>query len=256
MSKFNETTRQFEIAPGSPEVPLVREIVEDGRTTILYDYNRLLMDAQGMFWILPQDGGLYRYDPATQITEKAFNFPYEQVRSLTFAPDGSLYFWINDRQGERKFGRMTSSGAILIQYFPDTGIIMPVALPEEEWPYFSGMLFDQAGRLWLGATGYRDLDAEWHLVNPYPEVIFNLYDEGGYSQSWGPPSLMFESSDGVLWFDKFMDTGVWAEGTAWYDPATGEGCLFTNRPANIIEDHQRQLWLAVDGVLYNYALAS
>ena len=241
--------------PSAPEVPLVREVVQ-GRTTLSVDYNRVLMDDQGIVWIMPADGGLYRYDPATQITEKAFNFPYDDFGNLVFAPDGSLYFWTydNERSDVTKFGRMTGQGAALIQYFPDTGVIIPVDLPDEDWPYFSGMLFDHMGRLWLGANGYRDLDGMWRLLNPYPEVTFKVYDEGSVNELWGSPQLIFESSDGVLWFQKYTDSGPWAEGTAWYNPATGEGCLFTNRPANIIEDDQRQLWMVVDGVLYKYTL--
>ena len=41
-----------------------------------------------------------------------------------------------------------------------------------------------------------------------------------------------------------------AEGTAWYDPETGEGCMFTNIHGTIIEDDEQVLWMLLDEKLY------
>jgi hypothetical protein len=48
--------------------------------------------------------------------------------------------------------------------------------------------------------------------------------------------------------------GRLGEGTAWYDPEAGKGCLFTNLASYIVEDANKQLWMVADGKLYRYPL--
>jgi hypothetical protein len=45
-------------------------------------------------------------------------------------------------------------------------------------------------------------------------------------------------------------------GTAWYNPETGEGCMFTSFSARITEDDQQQLWMFAGGKLYRLPLAT
>ena len=123
-------------------------------------------------------------------------------------------------------------------------------MPDEEWPAFNGLMVDDVGRLRLGSIGYLDTQQNWKLLHPDPEEYFR----NRVSYVWAPAALMLESSDGILWFGKYLDTGGQGEGTAWYDPETNEGCLFTNIPATVIEDENRQLWLVADGGLYRYSL--
>jgi hypothetical protein len=89
------------------------------------------------------------------------------------------------------------------------------------------------------------LDGSWHLIHPYPEQAFD--HAGDYL--WVPPSLLMESSDGKLWYNRYMDGQ--GDGTAWYDPKTGEGCLFADYPSTLIEDSKQQLWMAAGGKLYS-----
>jgi hypothetical protein len=68
---------------------------------------------------------------------------------------------------------------------------------------------------------------------------------------------IIESSDGTLWFEKFMDTsGAFGQGTGWFDPETGEGCRFTIEATSIVEDSNQTLWIVADEILYSYALDS
>ena len=62
-----------------------------------------------------------------------------------------------------------------------------------------------------------------------------------------------ESYDGILWYNKSLDDVI-ISGMAWFNPNTREGCMFTNIVSNIIEDSDRQLWLAADGKLFKYQL--
>jgi hypothetical protein len=138
---------------------------------------------------------------------------------------------------------------MLYQFVPKSNEIVLIDIPDGTWPIFTGMLVDHRDRLWLGAIGYREPNSEWKLIHPDPQEYFrhagDIY--------WAPPSLMLESSNGILWYKKFLDD-TRASGTAWYDPQTGDGCMFTNLAVNIIEDSEQQLWLVADGKLYKAPL--
>jgi len=238
LSRFNESTRRFELATGALEIPLVV-----GKQYA--SWPKIVLDAQNVFWLFADNDGIYRYDSATQITDKWADLPDVLVTDTALSTDGSIYF----RKEQYQTGFRLQKDE-LFQFLPETGKILPVDVPDNEWPTFSGLLVDHTGRLWLGSTGYRALDGTWHLIMPHPQEFFDHTD--GYL--WSNPRLTFESSDGLLWYYRYLDTEGWAEGTAWYDPNTGEGCLFTNQPANIVEAAGHQLWLAADGKLYQRSL--
>ena len=67
---------------------------------------------------------------------------------------------------------------------------------------------------------------------------------------------MFESSDGRLWFSKYLDAPHLGEGTGWLNPQINAGCLITTRPTTLVEDDDQQLWIAVEGVLYSSDLSA
>jgi len=50
-------------------------------------------------------------------------------------------------------------------------------------------------------------------------------------------------SSGRIWFRTLDENRFGTTGTAWFDPATGNGCKFTNSTGNIIEDSSGYLWL-------------
>ncbi len=255
LSKFNEMTRRFEVVEGVLELPVVREIVNGDSITILSDQTRILLDTRDNFWIFTEYNGIYRYDLADQTTQKQAAFEDFGVGRMIFASDGSMIFWgYNDQiTQEAEYGRIAQGS--LFQFSPKTGVITHIDLPDDEWPYGFGLLLDRSGRLWLGSAGYREPDGRWHLI-ARPENYFNAIDEGSYSYVWDPPTIIYESSDGRLWYRKYLDTSGWAEGTAWYDPETGEGCMFTNYPSYVVEDSEQQMWMVADGELYKYALNS
>ena len=71
----------------------------------------------------------------------------------------------------------------------------------------------------------------------------------------GTPEIMLESSNGVLWFDRFTDNSQ-VDGTAWYNPETGQGCMFTNLVSTIAEDANHTLWFVARERLYKLSLGS
>lgn len=245
LSRFNENSRRFEFADGV--LTLGREFFDRFDTAVI------VLDAADIFWIFVSYDGVYRYDPVTQITEKRVDLPEYEVLGAVLAPDGSIYFqtYSNRMYSGDTFLRVVEG--TLFQFIPETNEILSVDTPKN-LPFYSGLLVDRSGRLWLGSIAYREPDGVWYVMHPDPEWFLNRVDEGSYSYVLAPPTLILESSNGILWYTRYLDTSGLVDGTAWYDPSTREGCMFTNRYANIVEDAESQLWLVVDDVLYKHPM--
>ncbi len=241
LSKFNEQTQQFEFVQGILEIPFTYD-----QLGINIDY---VVDKSGKIWIFVQDDGIYSYDPASQITNKHASLENVFVNSPVLSADGNFYF-IDQHYSKMIRGKPPFRIAkdMIFQFVPDTGEIISLEPPEEPWPMAWGMFITASKHLWLSAVGFIDLNnGSWHLIHPKPSRFF----ENVGQDAWASPDLVLESSNGLLWFNKHSDR----YGTAWYDPDTGEGCMFTNIPANIIEDDQQQLWMFADGKLYRYSIS-
>lgn len=247
LSRFNETTRRFEIPEGTPELPYLdyREIYQQNPG---YYWPAILLDNQDVFWVFAHLDGIFRYDPSSQTFEEQVDLPDLLASGLALAPDGSIYFSSPSKYGITARDRLALSEDRLSQFIPGTTEIISIDVPDEPWPYWESVLFDQSGRLWLGIPGYRDVDSTWHLIFPDPEVAFDHVSD----LSWIMPTLLFESSNGRLWYYRFADGR--GDGVAWYDPEIGEGCQITDYPSTVIEDSQQQLWMLAGNTLYRYPL--
>ncbi len=243
LSKFNEDTQRFEFATGAPEISSTMF------SNNFFPWPEIVLDDKNIFWIFTKNNGLYRYDPAVQRTEKQADLSGLNVTRAALSPDGSIFFEVYSEKVYSKESFFRLSDGILFQFTPATKQIAPLNIPNQSWPIFSGMLVDHNGRLWLGAIGYKEPSGDWHLVDPNPQEYF----EHAGDIYWISPTLILESSSGILWYKKLLDD-VRVDGTAWYDPKTGKGCMFTNVAANIIEDSEQQLWLAAAGKLFKYSL--
>lgn len=252
LSKYNENTRQFEFMPGVLEIALEQPV---DPKIVWYPYfagiNIALDNRQNIFWIFSEKDGIYRFNPVTQTTQKWLDSDLRVFFGPVVLPDGSIF--VDDFRPEKNiepyFHLYNGS---LLQFFPDTKKLVPLEMPNEPWPWFSGWLVSGSGDLWLGAMGYRKENGSWQLLHPDTQRYFK--NIGNLTTS--TPYLMLESSDGLLWYQKYLDMGSNHEGTAWYDPRTKEGCMFTNLAVNIIEDSMRQLWLVADGKLYKNSLSN
>lgn len=252
LSRFNETMRQFEFIEGTPEVATFQKIDGVQDLGVFDPETRILLDNNDIFWILFPDDGLYQYDPVSQMNEKRLDHRDISIRYMTLAPDGSVYFSEARKVPVTSWREhYTMPQGILFQYFPETGDVVSLNDPDGVWPLYSGLLVDHRGRLWLGPAGYHELDGTWHLLALDVEDYLNSITD----YNWILPEPIIEDSTGTIWFNKFLDMGgASAEGTAWYNPDTGEGCVFTRMPANIIEDSNQTLWMIVDNTLYALAL--
>jgi hypothetical protein len=251
LSKFNENTRRFEIPENGMRISVSPEEEAYFDRPVLPSAE-ILYDPQGFFWIVVDFDAIYRYDPDTNRVERIANLPAVPIGDAVLAPDGRVFLLKPSDHVETTRSLFSFSEGMLLEVNLGSGNLQMVSGPDETWPIFNGMLVDSIGRLWLGSTGYREPDGTWHLIHPDPEMFFEHAGEPW----WALPILMTNSSDGRLWYQKWLDSGGSNEGTAWYDPKTRQGCLFTNAAANIVEDINHRLWMVAGGNLYEYPLNS
>jgi len=236
LSTFNEETQRFELVEGLEIFPY--------KTVVVY-----LLDSQDNFWIEIKGEGLYRYAAGADKIEKQIDLPADSFSfySVNLAPDGSLYLL-----GKMTDGKFTMDEVSIFHYLPETQELLTMQLPQEPWRIFGGMIVDHKNRIWLGTGGYLDADENWHWVHPDPQAYIDTHMN---TDPWSwvyPPTVITETSDGVLWYANFIDDGRGNDGTAWYDPETGEGCVITSEVSNVVEDSQQRLWLVADKKLYMY----
>lgn len=249
LSIFNEDTRRFETAGVPVKIPVSQETEYYYGQAVL-PWPKIILDEQNAFWILVNFDGIYRYDPVTQAFERAVNLSNTPINEAALATDGSIYLSKLNKNTKTTKALVTLTQGILLHFRPDSSTIETIEIPDAEWPIFSGMLVDHNERLWLGSIGYRDLNETWHLIHSNPEGFFRNAGD----PSWATPRLILESSDGRLWYTRYLDGG--GDGTAWYDPEINDGCLILGHSSIIIEDSKRQLWMVANGKLYMYSLES
>lgn len=232
--RFDETDKRFAVVEG---------VVEYTRPANRYNYHfpYITLDQADMFWIFNMNNLIYNYNPVLGTTE-SYEFDVSTtVLDVTFDSTGQMVILTGTIGGGGLDYR-------LWEFQPINRRLSAIILPGRDWMIYNGILFDRENRLWIGANGYRDNADTWHLINASP-------DELGYELRWAPATPVLASSDGRIWYSRFLDTSGWAEGTAWYDPETDQGCWFTHFPANVVEDHQQRVWLAADGSIYSLNLA-
>lgn len=237
LTKFNEQTRRFELVEGVPDL----------------SSSKILLDESDIFWIFVSYDAIYRYNPSTSTLKKQTNIVNGgEVVDVSESPDNTIYFSLFDPNSMVDY--YTLSGKRVYQFNPASNQIDLISFPDwlEWYPPYSGLLVDTQGSLWLGSLARRDVNGGWKPVHrPYAGRYRRNETGRGW---WSAPRIMMESSDGRLWFTKFMDTGGLVDGTGWYDPQTQKGCMFTNYYTNVVEDSNGFVWAVVDGTLYKYDL--
>ena len=241
LSKFNEETRRFQFVPNVIELPLIIE-KSSNRVNLGIE---ILLSKDDVFWFFVFDDGIYSYNPSSSITTRHRDLPQIEVAKAIESSDGNLYFY-----------RVSDSGNnieedTLSVFNPTTGELASLAPPDEFWPSFSGIALDKNGDLWLGSVAKIMANGTWELLYPNVEYFFDNVQK--WIPVWAPPRVLFESSDGKLWFLNYRDTDIVYEGLAWFDPKQGTGCYFTNIATQIVEI-DGSVWLIVDGSLFRYKL--
>lgn len=237
LSRLNEETQRFEFDKNSMKLQIQTGAINFTK------YRQILLDSEGVFWIVIPNDGIYSYNPAIGITRKKANIPSLDVFESKLGPDNKIYLHV------LTWKTGIEQGAYFV-FSPETNSIVDLPLPSERWPNTGGIHVDHEGQVWLGAIGVRDKAGEWRLLHPNIEEVFENFGNPD-SFRWQSPRIIYESSNGLLWFEKHYPSGL-----AWYDPKTGKGCNFTNFgfPIRMIEDPEKNMWIITEDKLYRYAL--
>ncbi len=234
LAKLNLETRQFILPPDSPMS------TSSTSSTIVFDGD--------IFWLFIEKDGIFRYIPQQSRLIEIIDMPsLDRVLYTAVGIDGSIYYQTALQQPPIYHLNEES----IFRYDSQTDTVHAIGSPEEIWPLNRGLFVDNSGRLWIGSIGYWTPEGNWHLLYTSVEDYNNL----PIQYHWASPEPVFESSDGKLWFSNFWDGGYNFQGTAWYNPETGEGCMFTNSASTLQEDSQQRIWMVTQGELYRARLS-
>ncbi len=195
-------------------------------------------DGADTFWLLVANDGIYSFSASSEQITRVVEIP--NLRPPIYAAmghDRTLYFQILQ---EGLFRVVTEENGLV-----------ELGQPENSWPVNRGIWVDRANNVWLGSVGYRTPNGDWNLIHSDVEG----YSERTMEYIWASPSPVLESSDNRIWFTNWWDGGIYYLGTAWYAPSIGQGCMFTNLFASLVEDSNQQLWMVAGGILYTAHLS-
>lgn len=225
---FDESTQKFERL----------DIVEPIPEGYVYFDKR-----QGEFWIFEKFQAVYSLNPKTSTLVKRLETPNVDFfyNSVALAPDGSIY--ILDSLGNDSSSK---NDLQILKFSPQNNELETIYNPLFDLTPFSSLFMDHSGRLWLDDHAWMNSDGVWYDVVRSPVFITDKSDAGP-NYVWDFPKVVFESSDGRLWFRSM-------NGMVSLDPEKGEWCWFTTEQSNIIEDQDGNLWMIVENKLYTLDL--
>ena len=201
-----------------------------------------LFDGVGTFWIISPNNGIYSFNPSNMEVKQHISIPdlltesglYGTMASL--APNGSIYILNITGDSETK----------LMHFFPNTGQLDYVAYRDFLGETAFSLFVDHSGQVWLGDLGWMNSNGVWYKLLRSPLFITESA-ETALKYTWTRPSLVFESSNGLLWFQS-------ANGMTSLDLKAEKWCWFTTEQSNIVEDPEHNLWMVADGKLYKLEL--
>lgn len=209
----------------------------------LSEYSNILVTKSGeiILFIGSITNKVYVYNPDLETLEKLPDYQGFAYPEIAISNDGEIY--LSTIVFDNMLPYQNPAQPAFVRYDANSKTWVDLELPNGFQPREGNIGFNSEGRLHIGTSAWRDVDETWHITYPYSIHRADVYPR---------VELKFISSDGRLWFTREQ---IILSGTGWYDPATGEGCMFTNMvPLSIIEDHQQYLWMAVDGSIYRLNL--
>jgi hypothetical protein len=245
LSVYNEVENRFEFYDMGLEYR--EEQVGFGSVGMIPRDGVIIAQSCGLIWIYQQQDGLYSYNPESselQHYETSFD---GVIQRMVASKEGYLLF------SQKKEESWEISPGELVKYYPASQTIENIKVPFPHWPDYGTLLYTDSGDLWIGIHGYRSKDGSWVLKSPNRSDYIHL-GASSESYNWGQPTLLLQSSNGYLWYTNETGEALGVNGSAWYDPVSEQGCWFTTESGNIVEDDQKNLWLAIDKKIYKYAL--
>jgi len=239
LSKYDEQENIFKIEEDLRS--LHSGIEKDG----FYYYSKVLLDKNGIFWILVPTDAIYSYDPTTRKVIRLIDLP-STFRDAQLDPNGGIYLLVSEfgYESGHEYHRY-----LIEHYQPKTNKIETFDLNYsiEPIPFANNILIDHMGRLWLDNIAYRDENKVWYQIQRSP-IFVSHSKEASNDRKYKSAKILMESSDGRLWF-LHRENGM-----IYLDPEKGEWCWFTTYKSNIMEDTDHNLWMIADGELYKYPL--
>lgn len=253
LSKYNDETGKFEVVEATREIPNGTKDA-DPYTGDLPQWAETFLDPQGVFWFVVEKDAIYSFDVPSQTVKRHADLSNIYVDDAYQSTNGKIYIWRYPDNPAYSMPSFKLGEGEILRFDPETGLMEAIASPEIYWPNAGNLWIDSADRLWMGAIGWRDLNGTWHEIYPRPFLYFANMNTGNFR--WGSPAkIVFESSDGRLWFRRIIDEDAdW--GMAWLDPQTMQGCWFTSEYTDIVEDQDHNLWMVVNRKLYKLQLPS
>jgi hypothetical protein len=203
----------------------------------------IVTNRNGIIWIYQQQDGLYSYNPINyELRHYETKFD-GVVQRMIAAPEGYLLF------SQKTDDSLVLSPGELVKYYPSSHTVDAISVPLFRWPDYGTLVYTNSGDMWIGFQGFLSKDGTWVSKNPNRFDYFNL----GYSSqtyNWHQPELLFQSSNGYLWYTNSRGDGLGVNGSAWYDPVSETGCWFTTESANIVEDEKKNLWMVVGAKIF------
>lgn len=208
----------------------------------------IITQSGSLIWIYQQQDGLYSYNTTSSELQHYETLFDGVVQRMVASQEGYLLF---SQKNEESWKLSPSE---LVKYYPASQTTEEMSVPFPRWADYGTLLYTSSGDLWVGIHGYQSKDGSWISKNPDRLAYINL---GATSETynWQQPDLLFQSSNGYLWYTNKTWDGLGVDGSAWYDPVSETGCWFTTESSNIIEDGQKNLWMAIGERIYKYALS-
>lgn len=238
ISKLNEDTLIFEFVNKTSSIPYT---VYDVDPTYSVYWTSVVIDQKNMIWFLVPNDYAYVYNPIKDTVVRTVSLKEFVPERSVLAPNGDIYF--TEVAIPMKKGIIESANDTRVFRLDMTNHqIEQIPVRLDPWPFYTRILIDHKGWLWLDALGY--INEEGRLYQLEKSTIFLVpVFFSGFDYRWATPEIYLESSDGRLWFSFIY-------GTAWLDLDQRQWCWVSTSNLHIVEDADHNLWMSAFGKLY------
>ena len=246
IGQYNERDRKFDLLPIEPVIP---------SGNIIFDSER------NIFWVVNQEyrnekyyTTIYRINPITYEIKKQAetdaNIKNLNENSIAITQNGKI-----NMLSVTSLGMWSHADIKMWKFDPDTNKIYEDSKISQKimslnLDPFNSIYYTNTGNLWLGDQTWKTSEDKWYQVIRSPIFVTHI-PESSINYQWDLPEIIYESSDGRLWFSSF-------NGLVWLDPKIGKWCWFTTyytgHGSSLLEDFDKNMWLIVDEKLYEMPL--